>query len=186
MFTVLACCADEGPLHLNKTGFMANVRTADLQGGSVTKAAPSTTVANPLGHYFNRNISVAAVEKLQPADPHVQKPSGQNKAALGYYFNKENPQSVQQASKEVRQQPDESKLTRTIADGTTVRQGKGLSSLVQTSVFLHQDQNLTSSSADGSAADIQDAQKPAGRQWPAKNVTVSFKPLTISLNPDDM
>ena len=192
------CVVGQDGLDQNKNvqGFLANVNPADLQSSSAIKNTLPAADTNPLGFYFNKQDLSAAVAKTSGGDGlALEKPVGQNKAALGYYFNKEKPQfvDVQQAGKgSVRQSP-EGKLTEVGIEGKPARQGKGLSSILQTSVYLHQDDHLASHQGKAVVTAMHNVQQQgaaggsSSQQGLAGNLAkVDFKPLTISLNTDDV
>ena len=165
-----------------------------MQAAPTGKTGPPASKSNPLGFYFNKDLAVAAARKSVGGVPHLERPVGQNKAALGYYFNKHKPQSVdiQQADSTSDQQSVDAALTDTAAEGKSSRQGKGLSSIIQTSVYLHQDGQLPRGKA-GTTSSEHDARQEAvkGRSSSANGLAVNltaveFKPLTISLNTDDV
>ena len=173
-------------------GFLANVNPLDLQASSVIKTTPPAGDTNPLGFYFNKQDVSAAVGKTGGGQGlSLEKPVGQNKAALGYYFNKEKPQSVnlQQASKGSIKQSPEHEAT---VEERPARHGKGLSSITQTSVYLHQKDHSASHKGKAVVATVHSIQErgaagSASTDLLAGNLTkVDFKPLTISLNTDDV
>lgn len=192
------CLVGEDGLDQNKNvqGFLANVNPEDLQASSAIKTTPPAGNTNPLGFYFNKQDLSAAVAKTSGGDSlALEKPAGQNKAPLGYYFNKGKPRSVdvQQAGKGSIRQSPEGKLTEVGIEGKPARQGKGLSSILQTSVYLHQDDHSSSHQGKAVVATMHNVQQqgPAGgsssQQGLVGNLTkVEFKPLTISLNTDDV
>lgn len=129
------------------------------------KSTPVSS-SNPLGYYFNQDKAAAAMGKLQSAHSVLEKPSGQNKAALGYYFNKEQPQTAQieQAGREGTLQPYEGDKDVAAADGGIARQGKGLSSVVQTSVYMHPGQHAANGKPRTAVAAMPHAQLQADLQ----------------------
>lgn len=198
---ILPAVTDDVVASLNKIGqgFLANVNTSDLQAAAAGKKSPPVS-SKPLGYYFSKDIPADVTDDIAENNL-AGRSAGQHKAALGYYFNRDksqdsaagthNPMTDEQdfgdSAKQLSQQDTLSSSDQHSRTATSTGQGDGLPSVVHTSVYLRQNEQLFSGHDD--ATDAHSRHMAKQQRSPnefAVNLGVEFRPLTISLNTDDV